>query len=57
MCDIGVATAHNLMTENLGPSRVSARGVPKLLTSEEEQKRVADSHNFLRLHGREAMRF
>ena len=37
--NIGIATAHKILTENLNMTRVSARWVPRLLTTDADQKR------------------
>ena len=46
--DIGVATAHKIMTENLNMERICARWVPRRLTEDARQKRVSASQTFLK---------
>lgn len=46
LCDIGVATAHKILTEKLNLVRLCARWVPRLLTLEDQNRRVAASRAF-----------
>lgn len=46
--ELGLPTAHKLLTENLGMERICARWVPKLLSSDERKKRVNASLSFLK---------
>ena len=46
--DIGVATAHKMLTEKLNMERVCARWVPRLLTESDQQRRVSASQAFLK---------
>ena len=46
--DIGTATAHKLMTENLNMKLICARWVPRLLTENDCQRRVSASQAFLK---------
>lgn len=48
LCDIGVATAHKILTEKLNLVRLCARWVPRLLTLEDQNRRVAASRAFLK---------
>lgn len=57
MCDIGVATAHKIITEDLQMSEVCARWIPHLLTDDQMQKCMRISSEFLRNFRREGNRF
>ena len=46
--DIGVATTHKILTENLNMTRVCARWVPRVLTESDQQRRVSASRAFLK---------
>jgi hypothetical protein len=42
-CDISLGSCHNNLTEKLGMHRVAAKLVPRLLTDEQKEQRVAIS--------------
>lgn len=48
--DAGKTTIHKILTEHLGYSKVCARWVPKMLTEDHKQQRVAASREFLQSH-------
>ena len=54
---ISVSTAHDIMTNELGFERISARWVPRLLSIDEKQRQVEASGAFLRRWRREGDRF
>lgn len=57
MFDIGVATAHSIITKDLGMVKVCARWIPRLLTDKQKNERVLVSEEFLRRYRREGERF
>ncbi|XP_052777852.1 uncharacterized protein LOC128215180 [Mya arenaria] len=56
-CDIGVATAYKLITEEFKMTKVCARWIPRLLDDNQMKDRVNKSLNFLRSYRREGERF
>jgi hypothetical protein len=46
-CDISLGSCHNILTEKLGMHRVAAKVVPRLLTDEQKEQRVAISQELL----------
>jgi transposase len=46
-CDISLGSCHSILTGKLGIHRVEAKFVPRLLTDEQNEKRVAISQELL----------
>jgi hypothetical protein len=46
-CDISLGSCDNILTEKLGMHHVAAKFVPRLLTNEQNEQRVAISQELL----------
>ena len=54
---VSCSTVHEILTKELGMSKVSARWVPRLLTEEEKEHRVQCSSLFLQCYAAEGETF
>lgn len=54
---VSVGTVHSILKDTLGMNKVSARWVPRILSTEQKERRVTDSRAFLRRYRREGEAF
>lgn len=55
--DLGVATVHSIIKEELGMKKVCARWIPRLLTDDQKQQRIDNSEMCLGRYRRQGNRF